>query len=155
MIRITRQSDYGIVLLSAFVVGETGELRNARDLSVQTQVPLPMVSKILKALARAGLLRSHRGVKGGYALARPAGRITVAQIIEAIEGPIAITECLDDEAEECGIERSCPVRSNWNRINGAIRTALSGIALSEMTHALTHGFALKARPGRREPAKVG
>jgi len=155
MIRITRQSDYGIVLLSAFVVGETGSVRNARDLSAETQVPLPMVSKILKALARAGLLRSHRGVKGGYSLARPAARITVAQIIEAIEGPIAITECLDEEAEACGIERVCPVRSNWNRINGAIRTALSGIALSEMTHALAPGFALKTRPGRREPAKVG
>ena len=91
-----------------------------------------MTSKILKSLARVGLLVSHRGVKGGYSLARAPETITVAQIIGALEGPIAITECTEADSD-CQVELSCPVRSNWHKINEAVLQALEGITLAEMT----------------------
>jgi FeS assembly SUF system regulator len=132
MLRITKQTDYGIVLMTHFAADEARSVHNARDLAAMTKLPLPTVSKILKAMARADLLLSHRGVKGGYSLARDPAAISVAAIIEALEGPIAITECLDDGAE-CDIEGSCPVRTNWERLNGAVRDSLDAIPLSEMT----------------------
>jgi len=132
MIRITRQTDYGIVLLACFATSPKSSLRNARDLAAETGQPLPTVSKILKTLARQGLLESQRGVNGGYRLAREASSISVADIISALEGPIAITECLDEAADDCNYEASCPCRPNWERINVAIRGALGGIPLTDM-----------------------
>jgi len=149
MLRITRQSDYGIVLMTHLAVAERDSVLNARDLAEAVNLPQPTVSKILKALARAGLLASHRGVKGGYSLALDPGEITVQQIIEALEGPIAITECLDDSADECGIEFCCPVRTNWQRINDAVRDALRGIPLAEMATTVT--FRARRAPERRAP----
>ncbi len=137
MLRLTRQSDYGIVLMTHFAGFPDKSVQNARDLARCTNLPLPTVSKILKALARAGLLVSHRGVKGGYGLARPPAKINVDEIIEALEGPIALTDCLDHETDECGIEFCCPVRTNWQRINKAVRDALKGIPISEMATTIT------------------
>jgi FeS assembly SUF system regulator len=131
MLRITKQSDYGIVLMTLFAGGEPGRVHSTRDLAKGARLPLPTVSKILKALARAGLLQSHRGVKGGYRIARDASRITVEEIIRALEGPIAITECIE-EGSDCEIEGTCPVRGNWQRINAAVKDALAAIPLSEM-----------------------
>lgn len=132
MIRITKQTDYGIVLLT-HLAAEPERQYNAPELAAEARLPLPMVSKILKLLAREGLLVSHRGVKGGYSLARRPEAISMAQIIAALEGPIALTECISVEGD-CSHEPLCPVRSNWRRINQAVRTALEGIALSEMAH---------------------
>jgi Rrf2 family protein len=95
-----------------------------------------MVSKVLKVLAREGLLVSHRGTKGGYSIARRPEDISVAEIIRALEGPIAITECTDILHGDCDLELLCPVRGNWHRINQAIREALEGISLAEMTQPL-------------------
>ena len=135
MIRMTKQSDYGIVLMTQ-MAGQTERLRAAGEIAEEAQLPAPTVSKILKILARAGLLDSHRGMKGGYNLARAPETITVAEIITALEGPIAITECINDSPGECSQEPFCPVRGNWQMINSAIREALEGITLAEMTHAL-------------------
>jgi Rrf2 family protein len=90
-----------------------------------------MVSKILKVLVREGLLTSHRGVKGGYSLSRPPEEMSMAEVVTALEGPIAITECIDDQS---GCEHSplCAVRGRWHRINTALREALAGISLAEM-----------------------
>jgi FeS assembly SUF system regulator len=132
MIRITKQTDYGIVLLTHLAV-EPERQYNAPELAGEAHLPLPMVSKILKLLAREGLLASHRGVKGGYSLARRPEAISMAEIIAALEGPIALTECISVEGD-CSHEALCPVRSNWRRINQAVRTALSGISLAEMAH---------------------
>jgi FeS assembly SUF system regulator len=134
MIRITKQTDYGIVLLT-HLAAQPDRHVNAPELAAETQLPLPMVSKILKLLVREGLLLSHRGVKGGYSLARLPGEITMAEIISALEGPIAITECIE-VSSDCSHERLCPVRSNWHRINAAVRGALEGITLAEMTMPL-------------------
>jgi FeS assembly SUF system regulator len=130
MIRITKQTDYGIVLLSQMAV-EPHRQFNAPELAEAAGLPLPMVSKILKQLVRERLLTSHRGVKGGYSLARSSDDISVAELIAALEGPIALTECISVEGD-CSHEASCKVRSNWERINDAVRGALEGISLSEM-----------------------
>ena len=130
MIRITKQTDYGIVLLT-HLAGNSERHFNAPDLAHEAHLPLPMVSKILKILVRERILRSHRGVKGGYSLAREASAITMAEIIAALEGPIAITECIDDGGP-CSHQTVCGVRTNWQRINDALLTALTGITLAEM-----------------------
>jgi FeS assembly SUF system regulator len=134
MIRITKQTDYGIVLLTHFAA-QPERYVSAPELAAETQLPLPMVSKILKVLVREGLLLSHRGVKGGYGLARAPREISMAQIIAALEGPIAITECIE-VSSDCSHEPLCPVRSNWHRINAAVRGALEGITLDEMAAPL-------------------
>ncbi len=131
MIRITKLADYGIVLLTNFATSRTKAVRTARELSVETRIPLPTVSKILKALAREGVLNSHRGVGGGFALARAADQISVAEVITALDGPIAITECLTDEST-CGHEPVCTIRTNWDRINKVVREALAGLTIAEM-----------------------
>lgn len=135
MIRITKQADYGIVLMT-HMASLTDRQLTAPDLAADTRLPLPMVSKILKLLARHGLLVSHRGVKGGYALAQEPEEISVVDIIGALDGPIAITECIDDSPGDCDHERRCPTRANWHLINEAVRRALEGITLAEMSHPL-------------------
>lgn len=138
MIRLSKQTDYGIVLMSQ--IAAAGDVRcNAPDLARETHLPLPMVSKILKLLVRGGLLESQRGVKGGYRLAKPAARINVAEIIASLDGPIAITECIDDSNEECSYESFCRVRTNWQRINHAVRSALEQITLEEMSEPWSAG----------------
>ena len=96
-----------------------------------------MASKILKALAKGGLLVSHRGVKGGYSLAAAADRISIADVIQALEGPIGITECSSNPGS-CEQEGFCPVQSNWQRINVAMREALDKIPLSDMIVPQSH-----------------
>ncbi len=133
MLRITKQADYGIVLMT-HMAGEPERQITAGELAIETRLPAPTVSKVLKMLARQGLLGSHRGVKGGYCLARDTETITVADIISALDGPIAVTECIDDTPGECSQETSCALHGNWQRINDAIRVALDNITLAEMAH---------------------
>jgi FeS assembly SUF system regulator len=129
MIRITKQTDYGIVLLT-YMANHRDRQLAAPELAAEARLPLPMVSKILKLLAKDGLLVSHRGVKGGYSLAQDPAEVSMASIIAALEGPIAITECID--TSDCSHQQLCKVRSNWQRINDALRHALEGITLAEM-----------------------
>ena len=131
MLRITKQADYAIVLLSHLVTDDSEGDYTARDLAAETGISLPMVGKILKALVHRGLLVSHRGVKGGYHLARPAEDISVATIIEALDGPIGLTTC-SAHAGECAHEGRCPSRGNWSRINNAVLKSLRGISLADM-----------------------
>jgi FeS assembly SUF system regulator len=156
MIRITKQTDYGIVLMTH--LAEDPERRYpAPDLASEAGLPLPMVSKILKLLARDGLLDSHRGVKGGYALARSPEQITVDQIIAALEGPIAITECIAHAPGDCDHEAVCPTRGNWQTINNAIRQALERITLAEMTQPISREKLVTLGGGSKtaEPAVAG
>lgn len=139
MIRITKQTDYGIVLLTHLAVTPERQV-NAPELAAETRLPLPMVSKILKLLVREGVLLSYRGVKGGYGLARPPEAVSMAEVISALEGPIAITECIDEHSG-CMHEPFCAVRGRWHRINAALREALAGITLAEM--------ALQAQPPQK------
>ena len=132
MFRITRQTDYGIVLLTHMATRPVDEVHTAKDAARWSGLPLPMVSKILKTLARASILVSHRGVNGGYTLARRPREISVADVIAAMEGPIAMTECAELGPGECVQEDVCRVRGNWQRINEAVRGALESISLEEM-----------------------
>jgi FeS assembly SUF system regulator len=140
MIRMRKLTDYGIVLLAHLARNPARAPYNARCLASEAHLPVPTVSKILKALARAGLLVAHRGVKGGFSLARRPEEISMAQIISAMEGPIAITECSDDVPRLCKLEPWCPVGTNWQKINRAVWHALENIRLSEMTCSLRGGF---------------
>ena len=132
MLRITKQTDYGVVLLTYMAEGAADAVFTTRDLSAACGLPQPMVSKILKLLAKAELLSSQRGVRGGYRLSRPPERVSLAEIIEALEGPIALVECVDESASACSIECKCRTRINWQRINRMVLATLEGITLSEM-----------------------
>ena len=131
MIRLSRLADYGVVLTS-FLARRPGGWLTATELSSATALPAPTVSKVLKLLAQDGILESHRGTKGGYALSRPAGDISVADIVNALDGPIALTECMVTESGSCGIEALCPTRVNWRTINDAITVALKSVTIADM-----------------------
>ncbi len=157
MIRITKLTDYGILVLTQLARAESR--CTARDLAAATAVPGPTVGKILRLLTRAGLLESQRGSQGGYWLARDPDDVSVADIIEAFEGPIALTECLSGESATCGVEPICQTRGNWGRISRAIRHALEEIPLSEIarpqrgwSERLSAALALPASDAPGEPS---
>jgi len=137
MIRLSRLTDYGIVLMAHLAEDESAT-RNAREAAQATGLPLPVVSKILKALARGGLLVSQRGAKGGYALARPADRIRVPEMIAVLEGPIHLTDCTQHPGA-CAQEAQCQVRAPWQRINATVHAALANVTLADLVAPETSG----------------
>jgi FeS assembly SUF system regulator len=130
MLRMSRLTDYGTLILSR-MAEEGRELHTAASLAEATRLGTPTVAKLLKGLAHAGLVNSQRGAHGGYRLARPASQITAAEILDALEGPIAITECAA-QLYQCELEAYCNVGSAWQRINAAIRRALNDITLAQL-----------------------
>lgn len=145
MLRISKLTDYGIVLLAHFAGDEPGATHNAREMAEETALPLPVVSKMLKTLAGAELLESLRGSKGGYRLAREPAGVTVAEIIQALEGPIALMECTVGPGH-CDQEASCPVSEPWQRINRAVQGTLARVTLAELARPRL------PTPPRRSPA---
>ena len=139
MLRITRQTDYGILLMTEVARNAARKIHKTRDLASLTRIPVPMVSKILKSLAKKDLLISHRGVNGGYSLARLPEDISVAEMIDALEG-FGLTECVDQASNGCIRQEGCPVHANWSIINRAIRNALQGISLVDMAQPLPQNF---------------
>jgi FeS assembly SUF system regulator len=139
MLRITRQADYGLILLT-LMAAEPERVFSAPELASDANLPLPMVSKVLKAAARKGLLKSHRGANGGYSLAGSPHDISVADIVAGLEGPIALTDCIAHGPGECSHEVGCPTTRNWHLINGAIQRALQGISLADMSRPLQREF---------------
>lgn len=131
MIRMTKQADYGFVLLSRLAEAPD-RVVNAPELAEESRLPLPMVSKILKLLTKAEIVRSHRGVKGGYTLARAPERISAVEIVRALEGPVALTVCVEGSPGECDLEPYCSVRGHWQRINVAVEAALARISLADL-----------------------
>jgi FeS assembly SUF system regulator len=123
-------TDYGIVLMSHLAANRDSQ-HSAHTLSDAVQMPLPTVKKVLKALTCGGLLKSERGAQGGYSLNRDPRRISVADIITAIEGPIALTECVSDHGQ-CEQERHCAIQTNWTQINNAVFHALDEVKLANM-----------------------
>ncbi len=136
MIRLAKLTDYGVVLMTLIARGHAAPVHTARDLAAQSRLPLPTVSKLLKQLLQSGLLVSHRGIKGGYSLAKEPAEITVAEIITSIEGPIALTECSTDIAGLCDLERSCPISRNQRLISQVVRGALEKVTLSDLIQPL-------------------
>ncbi len=138
MLKLTKLTDYAIAVM-AQLARQTGasadELvaQSAASLADQTGVPEPTVAKVLKTLARAQMVVSTRGVSGGYRLARPAAQLTIGEIIEAIDGPVAIVSCVEGEGHDtCQIAGRCGVRNKWAPVNTAIRQALHAVTLADM-----------------------
>jgi FeS assembly SUF system regulator len=130
--RLSNLADYAVVLMSA-AARHCGEPRfSASSLAEETGVPSATAHKLVHLLTRAGLLRAVRGAGGGVSLSRPAAAITVADIIEAVEGPIALTACVDDARHDCALEGSCSVQPHWAPINGAVRGALAAVTLASL-----------------------
>ncbi len=134
--RLSSLADYAVVLMSAAArqCGASARV-SATSLSAQTGVPLPTAQKLVGRLAAAGLLQGARGSGGGVRLARPAAAITLADIVEAVEGPIALTTCADDERHDCALDGHCAVRPHWSVVNCAVRGALAAVPLTQLAGA--------------------
>jgi len=130
MLRVSKLTDYATVVMTCLAAAGDGVL-SAQVLAERARLEAPTVSKLLKQLAQAGLVISTRGINGGYRLARASEKITIADIVTAMEGPIGMTEC-SAHAGACGHEPHCGVRVNWQRINHAIADALASVTLADM-----------------------
>ena len=147
MIRLAKLTDYGLVLMTLLARQDPASVHTARDVASVSRLPLPTVSKLLKMLLQSGLLASHRGINGGYSLAKQPAEITVAEIIAAIEGPIALTECSTDVSGLCDLERSCPIKRNQRVISQVVRGALEKVTLSDLIQPMQL-TAIKAPNGK-------
>ncbi|HET6587869.1 MAG TPA: SUF system Fe-S cluster assembly regulator [Oleiagrimonas sp.] len=130
MLRISRLTDYATVVMTC-LAASPGDVLSTAQIAECTRLELPTVSKLLKLLGRAGLVESFRGVNGGYRLARAATEISLADIVEALEGPLGMTEC-SVATGQCDFESHCSVRGNWQRINQAVGGALKAMSLADM-----------------------
>lgn len=130
MIRLTNLADYAVVVMTAAARAPDERLSAARVAEV-TAIPAPTVAKLMGTLARAELLLASRGVAGGFRLARPAAEISIAAIVEAVDGPIALTSCVGN-GSDCAIEGHCGVRGHWAPINAAVRAALAAVSLADL-----------------------
>ncbi len=131
MLKISKLADYAIVLLWQFGNASQGEVLNVNDLAHKTLLPAPTIAKILKLLHHDGLLISKRGAHGGYLLARESRNISLADILRAIDGPIYLTSCTNEE-DSCNIEKLCPIADIWGDINHKIENLLSDTSLLEL-----------------------
>ncbi|MEX1035109.1 MAG: SUF system Fe-S cluster assembly regulator [Sneathiella sp.] len=133
MIKLSKMTDYGVVIMSE-MARLPGRTMTAPDVSLHTGLPVPTAAKILRILAKSPFLTSHRGAHGGYHLTRDAEAITIAEIVRAMEGPVAVTSCVDDSIEDCSVQSCCPMRGGWEKINRALNTALENVTLADMCH---------------------
>ncbi len=131
MLRMSKLADYALVLLTHMAQDGSRTVTTAQELGERARVPLPTVSKILKELSKAGIVVSHRGRRGGYSLARPASQISVAAVVEALEGPVALTEC-SETAGGWSLEPVCVAKGHWGPISRAIHRTLQRLPLSAL-----------------------
>ena len=129
--RLSHLADYAVVLMTAAARREAGERLSATELSAETGVPLPTTQKLMGQLASAGLLDSTRGASGGFSLARPAGEISLADVVEAVEGPIAMTVCSEGRTD-CALDAHCRVKPHMGVVGNAVRGALGAVSLTEL-----------------------
>jgi FeS assembly SUF system regulator len=146
LIILSKLADYGVIL-GVHLARESGRApaeaapTTAGSLAEATQLPTSTVAKVLKSLARAGLVTSVRGAAGGYRLGRPAALITIADMVKAIDGPLGVTQCTSDE-DHCSRQSFCLTRPHWSRINSAVAAALSSVSLADMASP----FLAESRP---------
>ena len=131
MIRLTRLADYAVKLMS-HLAERPSDVHNASEVAASTGLPAPTAAKILGLMTRADLLVSHRGHNGGFSLARPPAAITVADIVVIVDGPVALTECIEAGPGECNLESLCQVRGYWQKINEAVKRALGEVTLADL-----------------------
>lgn len=134
MLKLAKLTDYATVLMTV-MAADPARLHNAQELAQRSHLGLPTTAKLLKQLAKGGLVESLRGAHGGYRLSRDPARITVADVIDAVEGPIEVTSC-SGASGNCSIEHDCAARTNWRLINHAIRQALVAVTLAHMAAPL-------------------
>jgi FeS assembly SUF system regulator len=144
MLRLSKLTDYAVVVLARLSFGPPTQ--TSPGIAAATGIPEPTVAKVLKTLVAAGLVASQRGAHGGYRLTRPLAALPIADVIEAIDGPIALTACVEGAGMGCDVGMLCPMRGRWDPVNAAIREALGAITLADMQHT--------ARPFRRLPAPI-
>ncbi|MEY2942103.1 MAG: hypothetical protein RLY97_117 [Pseudomonadota bacterium] len=130
--RLSSMADYAVVTMSAAARHCGASRVNSGDLALETGLPAPTVQKLVSRLTAAGLLRSSRGIGGGLRLARPAAAITLADIVEAVEGPMALTACSKDGRHDCALEGNCTVQPHWAMVNATLRSALAGVVLTQL-----------------------
>lgn len=139
MIRLSKLTDYAIVLMMHMAAEPTGKSFAARELSLLSGLPLPTVGKVLKKLAKTGFVASKQGARGGYALAHPSDKISVLDMMSALEGPVSLTACSHQHRLEaaCEFESRCPTKNPWNQITRTVQQALSGLTLADMRGRLS------------------
>ena len=130
--RLTSLADYAVVMMAAAARHGGSARLSATLLAEETGVPLPTAQKLMGRLASSGLLTSARGTGGGFRLAREANGISLADIIEAVEGPIAMTTCVDEKRNDCALDGHCQVKPHLSVVNGAVRGALQGVSLASL-----------------------
>lgn len=128
MLKISRMADYAVMMLTAMGQEPHG-LTSASGLAARTKLPEPTVAKVLKLLTQAGIVQSVRGARGGYVLALPLSSLTIGRIVEAIDGPVALTACVDGHEGGCELKNCCPVSGRWDGVNAAVRAALDAVSL--------------------------
>ncbi len=156
--RLTHLADYAVVLMTAAARYPAGARLSATELSADTGVPLPTAQKLMGQLAGRGLLSSVRGAAGGFALARPAESISLADIVEAVEGPIAMTVCSDSNNHECALDAHCKVKPHMGVVGNAVRGALAAVSLQQLcspAQAGAQGAATAALARSWAPAFAG
>lgn len=152
MLRLSKLTDYAVVVLVRLAAAEG--VQTSPGIAASTGIPEPTVAKVLKTLAAGGLVASQRGARGGYRLLRPLSAIPIADVIGAIDGPIALAACVDGSAIECESRGLCPVRGRWDPVNDAIQQALSAITLADMAEAqVPRVFRVPAHPAAALPAE--
>ncbi len=152
--RLSHLADYAVVLMTAAARREAGARLSATELASETRVPLPTTQKLMGQLAASGLLTSARGASGGFALARPAAEISLADIVEAVEGPIALTMCSDGVNHDCILDAHCRVKPHMGVVGNAVRGALGAVSLEHLCSPAQAGV----QPGQEEawaPASAG
>jgi FeS assembly SUF system regulator len=147
MLRLSKLTDYAVVVLIRLSHGEA--VQTSPGIAAGIGLPEPTVAKVLKALAYSGLVSSQRGARGGYRLARPLAAIPVTDVVAAIDGPIALTACVEGSGAGCEAERLCPVRGRWDPVNDAVRQALGRITLADMDRNAPRAF--QARAAAQQP----
>ena len=132
MFKVNKLTDYATVILIEMAADNT--VRSAQSISVSTGIPLPTIVKLMKILVKEGLAFAQRGAMGGYRLTRSEDKISIADVIEALEGPIALTACVSSSEEQCSFESMCPAVGKWNGINHVVTDALRKVPLSDMIY---------------------
>jgi Rrf2 family protein len=132
MLRLSKSADYGLMAMRRLALLPRGACRSAREIATEHRIPPALMAKLLQRLARNGLVASHHGTKGGYRIARPASRISLREVIEAIEGPMAMLECLDPCKGECAQEGACTVRAPLHRLQRRIVEELGRTTIGDL-----------------------
>ncbi len=149
MLRLSKLTDYAVVVLVR-LSGMDG-VQTSPGIAAATGIPEPTVAKVLKILAAGDLVASQRGARGGYRLNRPLSAIPIADVIAAVDGPIALTACVEGSATECESQGLCPMRGRWDPVNDAIHHALSTITLADMQISVLPAFRLPVHATQAAP----